>query len=151
MTCEQDTLTHEQDASNANEQRCLLGSESYVFNSTSETSTSKNDISENSTPQVGSNVDSGGKQGGSTSSEAEDSGSKHYCNEEECSCESKAGIPTMERAPLPRVELYRDKTFESWEECQELLERYARQNKFVIRKKRVDNSRDPHSRTWDCE
>lgn len=48
------------------------------------------------------------------------------------------------------VDIYCGKTFETWEEYQEALDRYARKNS-LIRKKRVDNSADPRQRTWDCE
>ncbi|CAG8701220.1 15555_t:CDS:2, partial [Dentiscutata erythropus] len=53
--------------------------------------------------------------------------------------------------PLIRIKIYCGKTFGAWEECQEALEHYARQNNFVIRKKHIDNSRNPCQRTWDCE
>ncbi|CAG8599621.1 16277_t:CDS:2, partial [Racocetra fulgida] len=53
--------------------------------------------------------------------------------------------------PSPYVELYSGKTFKTWDEYQEVLERYAKQNNFVIRKKWVNNSRDPCQHIWDCK
>ncbi|CAG8595640.1 1689_t:CDS:2 [Cetraspora pellucida] len=53
--------------------------------------------------------------------------------------------------PQVHVELYNEKTFETWKECQKTLEHYAKQNNFVLKKKRVDNSHNLHQRTWDCE
>ncbi|CAG8620920.1 23074_t:CDS:2, partial [Racocetra persica] len=58
---------------------------------------------------------------------------------------------TSHHLPPVHIELYCEKTFETWDECQKVLEHYARQNNFVIRKKHVDNSNDPYQQTWDCE
>ncbi|CAG8702860.1 1104_t:CDS:2, partial [Ambispora leptoticha] len=49
------------------------------------------------------------------------------------------------------IEIYCEKAFGTWEECQEILEHYTHQNNFAIKKKRVDNSLDPHQYTWNCE
>ncbi|CAG8837959.1 5969_t:CDS:1, partial [Racocetra persica] len=49
---------------------------------------------------------------------------------------------TSYHLPQVRVKLYCEKTFETWNKYQEVLNHYARQNNFVIRKKRVDNSHD---------
>ncbi|KAF0397181.1 protein far1-related sequence 5-like [Gigaspora margarita] len=67
--------------------------------------------------------------------------------------DASKGTDNYQRGHLPpiRIEIYCGKIFGTWEECQEILERYARQNNFAIRKKQVDNSRDPRQHTWDCE
>ncbi|CAG8724954.1 18599_t:CDS:2, partial [Racocetra fulgida] len=58
-----------------------------------------------------------------------------------------------QRGHLPPIciKIYRGKAFGTWEKCQETLKRYARQNNFAIKKKRVNNSLDLCQHTWDCE
>ncbi|CAG8772278.1 16647_t:CDS:2, partial [Dentiscutata erythropus] len=49
--------------------------------------------------------------------------------------------------PLTRIELYCGKIFETWEECQETLERYARQNNFTAP---LEKQRNKGSKRINC-